>query len=94
MGTILDRAIQAFTFLANKWALDVNIVNNKAHALLVDESGSITYVGLAEIGSLEAAAVWQIKKIEIQGSVTSVKYADGDANFNNAWDDRISLTYL
>ncbi len=60
----------------------------------LDEVGSgISYVGKAEPGSATDAAVWQITKVtEASGDVV-IEYADGDANFNNIWDDRLSLSY-
>lgn len=63
-------------------------------AQIVDEASStVTYIGKAQPGSLENAAVWQIKKITISGTETITTYADGDADFNNVWDDRASLSY-
>lgn len=60
----------------------------------IDEvSATVTYIGKAEPGSAEGAAVWQIKKIEIIGTETETTWADGDVSFNNVWDDRVSLTY-
>lgn len=63
-------------------------------ATAIDEATSaITYIGLANIGSSTSAAVWQIKKMSVSGTVTSIKFADGDANYDNIWDDRASLSY-
>lgn len=52
------------------------------------------YLGKAQVGSATSAAVWQIQKLTfgVDGDVT-VTWADGDAVFNNVWDDRASLTY-
>lgn len=64
-------------------------------AQIVDEASStVTYIGKAQPGSAENAAVWQIKKITISGTETITTYADGDADYNNVWDDRLSLSYL
>lgn len=64
------------------------------YAQVVDEaSDTVTYIGKAEPGSAENAAVWQIKKITISGTETITTWADGDVQFNNIWDNRAGLTY-
>ena len=57
-------------------------------------SGNVTYIGKAARGSLDAAAVWQIKKIIIVGAVITVSFADKVDMFTKVWDDRASYTYL
>ena len=65
-----------------------------SYALELDEaSATVTYVGEAAAGSSTAAAVWRIKRITLTGSDLSIKWADGDTNFNNVWDDRAILSY-
>lgn len=49
-----------------------------------------TYIGKAAPGSSESDPVWQIQKVV---GDTSGIYADGDAEFNNVWADRASLSY-
>jgi hypothetical protein len=56
-------------------------------------SGDITYVASAAIGSLQSAAVWQCKKIEVSGSNTIITWADGNSNFDNVATDLSTLTY-
>lgn len=63
-------------------------------AQIVDEaSATVTYIGKAQPGSAEGAALWQIKKITISGTETITTYADGDAEFDNIWDNRAGLSY-
>lgn len=63
------------------------------YAVRVDEaSATVTYVGEADTGTATSAASWRIKKIDTT-SGTTVTWADGDASFNNIWDDRASITY-
>lgn len=63
-------------------------------ALLMDEvSASVTYIGKAKIGTATSEAKWQIQKLGVAGSVTSITWADGDSSFNNIWDNRASLSY-
>jgi len=58
-------------------------------------TAGVTYVGKALPGTGTAAASWQIQKIDESGSpeTTVITFADGDANFDNVWDDRASLSY-
>lgn len=53
------------------------------------------YKGEAAVGSSEASAVWRIRKltIAVDGDVVEI-WADGDANFDNVWANRASLTYM
>jgi hypothetical protein len=63
---------------------------------LVDESGTLTYVGQAETGTATSAASWRIYLVDETGSGDEelIKlYADGSTDFDQVWDDRTSLTY-
>lgn len=58
-----------------------------------DASSTVTYVGEAPFASSESDAVWRIKKLETIGTVFKVTWADGNANFDNVWSNRTSITY-
>lgn len=67
---------------------------SQAYAKRIDEaSATVTYIGQAAVGSSEGSAVWQILKMTESGSVTSITYADSNANFDNVWTNRASLSY-
>jgi hypothetical protein len=53
------------------------------------------YKGEAVVGSSTDNAVWRIQKVVFgtDGDVT-ITWADGNANFDNVWDNRLSLSYL
>ena len=54
------------------------------------------YIGRADPGSIESAAVWSISKSVIESGMdndTGQTWADGDSNFDNVWDDRLILSY-
>ena len=55
----------------------------------IDDDGTTMYVGYALPGSSDASAVWRILK----SVSTSVKWADGNTNFDNIWNNHTSLTY-
>ena len=63
-------------------------------ALQLDSAGSgITYIGEAAVGSATSASAWRIKRMTETGSDLVIEWADGNAGFDNVWDDRGSLSY-
>lgn len=74
----------------DKTAKLVELQNN--YAVRTETSGSVTYVGKAEVGSASSSAKWQIQKID-ETSGTVITWADGNALFDNIWDDRATLSY-
>jgi hypothetical protein len=63
-------------------------------ATLIDEaSATVTYIGKAAIATATSASSWQISKLTVSGSITSITWADGNATYDNVWDNRASLTY-
>lgn len=58
-------------------------------------TSGVTYIGKAIIGSSTSSSAWQIIKIDETGTpiTCSITYADGNANFDNIFDNRTSLTY-
>lgn len=53
------------------------------------------YKGEANPGSAESGSVWRISFITIATEDSDVVeiWADGNANFDNIWDDRLTLSY-
>jgi len=68
------------------------IIEKIHYAERVDDytTSNVTYVGKAATGSLTSAAVWQIRKIDVTTGMI-LTWADGDALFNNIWDNRATL---
>lgn len=56
-----------------------------------DDTGTYTYLGSALPGSAEGSSVWQIRRMT--NATLTIVYADGDANFDNNWTNRASLSY-
>lgn len=74
----------------------------KTVKLAYDGSNNLQYVGIADIGSASAAAVWQIRKLlydgsnnltDVQWAATTVGTGPTLALYNKIWDNRASLTY-
>ncbi len=54
----------------------------------------VEYHGWAIPGTATTGSTWKIRKLAYSGTkLTDIKYADGDANFDNAWDARESQSY-
>jgi len=51
------------------------------------------YWGESEVGTLDSAAGWKIKRIQISGQTITQTWADGNQNYDNIWDNRLSLSY-
>lgn len=68
---------------------------NYSRRIAYDSNDLEQYIGTALPGSAEGSAVWQVMKLAYSSSskVTSVKWADGDDNFDNIWTNYASLTY-
>ena len=66
-------------------------VGVSAFAVRFNDSGTYTYVGTARPGTATSAASWQIKRIK--NSDNGIDWADGDAQFNNVWNNVTSLSY-
>lgn len=73
-----------------------NIKTNQlfAEPQLSDESNArAVYRGYAAPGSQTSQAVWAIQKIVNNGGVISYLWAEGNKNFDKAWDNRKTLNY-
>jgi len=57
-------------------------------------SGDFTYVGQATAGSDSGDAVWRCKEIYNDGALYTVKWADGDTDFDNVANNIASLSYI
>ena len=71
-------------------------IDMAANAKRIDFIGdTLMYRGEAAPGALETDPVWRIKRVEFgaDGDVTET-WANGSADFSNAWADRASLTYV
>ena len=55
-------------------------------------TSTLFYVGEATFAAPTSSSTWRIRKIDTSTGV-DVKWADGNSNYDNVWDDRASLTY-
>lgn len=61
-------------------------------AVQLIKDGTDMYIGEAPVGSALGSAVWRIKKLDMSNGL-SIKYADGNANFDNVWNNYAGLSY-
>jgi hypothetical protein len=76
-------------------ASDVSLAAGVDYQPAYDQvSDVLAYSGLSLPGTATSEASWQIQELTFgaDGDVTG-KFADGDALFDNIWDNRGSLTY-
>lgn len=59
-------------------------------AVVIQSSGTDTYIAEAPVGSLNTDAVWIAFKVDSTGTIT---YANGSESYNNAADNLSSLIY-
>ncbi|TXH08947.1 MAG: hypothetical protein E6R04_09640 [Spirochaetes bacterium] len=60
----------------------------------VDNVGdAVWYHGWAAIGTATSAASWKICKVTLTGDDAATTWADGNADYDNVWDNRASLSY-
>lgn len=74
---------------------DYNKTLQEAHdnySVKVTVSGAVTYIGKALVGTPQASALWQCKKID-ETTGTVITWADGDDKFDNLATDLTALTY-
>lgn len=62
-----------------------------SYALRYDEGATYTYIGEALPGTATSAASWRIKRLT--NADNTIVWADGDSDFDNIYDNRVSLSY-
>lgn len=94
-STLQDREISKFVespTRPNEPAVET-VSASESLTIRIDADGTTTYIGTASAGALESASAWRIKKMIETGSDITVTFADGNSNYDNIWDNRLSLTY-
>lgn len=72
----------------------VRLPSNLRKILYDEPSSSVAYLGTAAPGSTPADAVWRIQRLSYgPGNNLIVEWADGDAEYDNVWDNRSALNY-
>lgn len=75
--------------------LTVPVGETEVYSTRVDFiNDNLLYKGEAVVGTLNSTSLWRIRRITIgtDGDITE-EWANGNANFVNVWNNRISLNY-
>lgn len=88
-----DIAVQnGFVGTEQEWLLSLG--ESVPYELRLDDVGAgVTYVGEADPGSANGDDVWRIKRITESGADIVIEWANGSSDFENEWDDRLTLPY-
>lgn len=57
-------------------------------------SSTVTYIGKTYVGNATSTPEWRIQRMTSDaGGGLVIEYANGSSNYDQAWDDRASLSY-
>lgn len=70
------------------------VISGDIYATEVDttSTANMVYIGKAVVGTPNTSSAWMVKRIDTSTGA-SINFADGDAKFDNIWDNRTSLSY-
>jgi len=91
-----EESLQRVQPVSNPSGADLDNSNLKRIIEYVTISGGTypEYIAEGAPGTAAATAKWRVKKLVYTGTnVTSILWADGNAEFDNAADDMANLTY-
>lgn len=73
----------------------VRLIQDAQSPPIIDEvSTTLTYIGISKNrGAQTSSKVWQIKKIEKIGTVTTIEFPSSNSDFNFDWDSRATFSY-
>ena len=91
LSVMLYKHFRDLQITINQIIDEVAIVQYTSRTDYID--AATTYEGMAVPGSATSAAVWRIKRVGTVASDVTVLWADGNANFDNIWDNRLALSY-
>ena len=78
-------------------AEQVSVLSTIEYTRLIDTVDNIKYIGEADAGTDQSAALWRIKRAEFLTDPNTddieIKWAEGTTAFTNTWDDRATYTY-
>lgn len=90
--------VELARWFTSVWTVLNNTINTAGvtavYATQYDDVGSnIAYLGEAVPGAAVSSPVWRIRKLDMSASDLVVTWANGNDNFTNIWNNRLSLTY-
>jgi hypothetical protein len=61
-------------------------------SIRIDDAGTYQYFGYAVMGGAEGSAIWKISRLTV-ANPQALLWADGNAEYDNIWTNRASLSY-
>lgn len=91
-------AFEVLQYLPAGNAVDASLQRQLANDYLttrIDDNSQVgvTYIGVARTGEDEANNTWQLTKIDETGNTTKILRSNGSDDFNQAWEDRTTISY-
>jgi hypothetical protein len=74
-------------------AAPVRLPSNEKKIIYVEPTPATGYLGTAAPGAATSDPVWRIQRLSYSGNDLTVEFAEGNAEYDNVWDDRAGLTY-
>lgn len=72
----------------------VRLPSSLRNVVYDEVSASLAYFGVAAPGANTGDPVWMIQRFNFgPGNSLATTFADGNAEFDNVWNDRTSLSY-
>lgn len=81
--------VESFVNILDRLKAELEVQYNK----LIDQDGAFYYIGEALPGTDTTEQKWRIKRIEQVGEDFNILWAEGTAEFDKVWDDRLTFTY-
>ena len=77
-------------------AIDIlSLAGEMSSAIEFDASNNPIYVGEAKPSTAPSSTGWRVKRItfDVSNNPTNVEWAEGTAEFDKVWDDRLIYRY-
>ena len=95
LSSFFDSEDNRFTSVADLityFNLNFSNIDNNQFTLRVFSDETYTYIGEALPGTATSESLWRIRRLTI--SDNTILFADGNALFDNVWDDHLTKTYI
>jgi hypothetical protein len=90
-GDIYEKAVGSWSLLGSPGSMALTTRSDTIDPTVFPE---VTYRGDALPGTATSAAAWRVQRLTQQSDGDmAIEFADGDDNFDNIWDNRLSLSY-
>ncbi len=101
LSVIADKALLVYNINKKKFVVtdlqeifaEFQASSEPMYSRLIDVDGDTTYIGEALPGTSLSSGSWRIKRIVNDNGDTTIMWANGSAEFDFVWNDRLTYTY-